>query len=175
MLREYKFTLLSKLFMTGLLLLFPYIIRQTYIDGEIGKFLFFLIGAPIWGFGAILGYLLKLEINSDKISCNVLYFRKFEIYLENIERISDDYFSIVHFYHIVSRKKLRGISLTNGILSNYSALLVNIIIHVKPGTHVDDSILWHLNMVKEDIGKYYKQDKWIDKIKVNSYWKQKIF
>jgi hypothetical protein len=179
--QTYRFTRGMRIFTLLLVFIAPFAIRESYLLGKIGNLIFFSLGFPVVIAMFFDSWNFTIELNSTMIKKKLIGKAQITFNWDEIIRIKDDYFLFLHMYWVLTPRELpwwnwkKDLILGNIGLTDYPVLLANVITHVRPNTPVSKTILRHLNMTKEDIGKYYKQDIWIDKVKVNSYWKEKIF
>lgn len=168
----------TRLFLIVMLILFFEWPIPIFSENIFRAFLFW-IGMPLMISLNIISTKVAVEINESglKIILGKLTLRKSKFLWEEIKDISDDFFFIFHMYHIesfgASDRSPKIITISNIVIQNYELLLANIITHVKPTTHVDKTILNHLNMNESDIGKFYGTERWVDSVQSSSYWKMK--
>jgi len=177
---EYNFNKATKVLWLIFGIMIPIGGRHAYNSGNFEWLAFFLIGAPLWAFINIIIWSHKITLTNDGILISQKFRSPKDYRWDEIEEVKDDYFLIFHLYWVFTSDReiklygWKGLAFDNQSTSRYALLLANIITHVKPQTTASFSILKHLNMTNEDIGKHYKSDHWIGTIKVNSYWAEKL-
>lgn len=179
--QEYKFNKSTKSVWALALPVGTLLFINSYASQDLQRQIFFLFGSVFCIFINIFIWSHRIVLQDDKITTYQKLKKPSSCKWDEIEEVRDDSFLIWHLYWVMtSDRKITlwsfggGLLLSNFGLQDYPLLLANIIVHLKSQTVVSESILRHLNMSKIDVGKYYMKNQWIESIKINSYWKEKI-
>jgi len=169
--KTYKINLLMTSFAVLMFLISLENTRVAILNSNLYSIIFFVLTNFVILASICILFKVRIDLNPKNLvlhTQSTFNFPTRKFNWDDITNLTDDFYLFLHAYWITydNPKSKKGYShlfaISNLLIKDYVLLLRNFVTHMKPNSHVDESILTKVGMANNDIGRLYQKDEWIN-------------